>query len=83
MLMSVNFFLLFMLFYVISDNPEMCMNLCLLQSKFNDLDPELLSAEVTKYGKYVNQLEKGLPPNSVVPHLKTSVDTMREKVGSD
>lgn len=52
----------------------------LLQSKFSDLDPELLSAQVNKYGKYVNQLEKGLPPNSVVPHLKDGVDAMRKKV---
>lgn len=53
---------------------------CLLQSKFTDLDSELLSAQVNKYGKYVNQLEKGLPPNSVVPHLKAAVDAIREKV---
>ncbi|KAL7841172.1 hypothetical protein SRHO_G00248630 [Serrasalmus rhombeus] len=51
-----------------------------LQSKFDELDPELLSAQVNKYGKYVNQLEKGLPPNSVVPHLKATVDSMREKL---
>ncbi|KAI5628238.1 dynein heavy chain 6, axonemal isoform X2 [Silurus asotus] len=51
-----------------------------MQSKFDDLDPELLSAQVNKYSKYVNQLEKGLPPNSVVPHLKVGVNTMREKM---
>ncbi|XP_017317258.1 dynein axonemal heavy chain 6 isoform X2 [Ictalurus punctatus] len=51
-----------------------------MQSKFTDLDSELLSAQVNKYGKYVNQLEKGLPPNSVVPHLKAAVDAIREKL---
>lgn len=53
---------------------------CLLQSKFNELNHELLTVEVNKYGKYVHQLEKGLPPNSVLPHLKANVDTMRKKV---
>ncbi|XP_053335345.1 dynein axonemal heavy chain 6-like [Clarias gariepinus] len=51
-----------------------------MQSKFNDLDPELLNTQVTKYGKYVNQLEKGLPPNNVVPLLKTGVEAVREKL---
>ncbi|KAI4873222.1 hypothetical protein NFI96_025127 [Prochilodus magdalenae] len=51
-----------------------------MQSKFDELDPELLSAQVNKYGKYVSQLEKGLPPNTVVPHLKAGVDSMREKL---
>lgn len=53
---------------------------CLLQSKFNHLDPEFLSAQVNRSGKYVSQLEKGLPPNSVVPHLKDGVDAVRKKV---
>ncbi|MCJ8749245.1 hypothetical protein PDJAM_G00174240 [Pangasius djambal] len=51
-----------------------------MQSKFVDLDPELLSAQVNKYGKYMNQLEKGLPPNNVVSHLKAGVDAMRKKL---
>ncbi|XP_066516038.1 dynein axonemal heavy chain 6 isoform X2 [Hoplias malabaricus] len=51
-----------------------------MQSKFDELDPEQLSAQVNKYAKYVNQLEKGLPSNSVVPHLKAGVDSMREKL---
>lgn len=53
---------------------------CLLQSKFDELDPELLSAQVNKYIKHVNQLEKGLPPNSAVPHLKDGVDAIKKKV---
>lgn len=54
--------------------------MCLLQSTFHDLDPEVLSVQVNKYNKYVNQLEKGLPPNSVVPKLKAGVEAMKEKV---
>ena len=33
-----------------------------------------------KYAKNVMQLEKGLPPNGVVPILKEKVDLMRERV---
>jgi len=33
-----------------------------------------------KYAKTVMQLEKGLPPNSVVPILKEKVEGMRHKV---
>ena len=33
-----------------------------------------------KYAKSVMQLEKGLPPNSVVPKLKEKVELMRERV---
>ena len=33
-----------------------------------------------KYAKTVMQLEKGLPPNSVVPILKEKVEGMRQKV---
>jgi dynein heavy chain len=33
-----------------------------------------------KYAKSVMQLEKGLPPNQVVPMLKEKVETMRERV---
>ncbi|XP_040273964.1 dynein heavy chain 6, axonemal [Bufo bufo] len=51
-----------------------------MQSKFETLDPELLNSLVLKYAKFVNQLEKGLPPNTVVPCLKDKVDKMKEKV---
>ncbi|XP_041935143.1 dynein heavy chain 6, axonemal [Alosa sapidissima] len=51
-----------------------------LECKFDKLDPEVLSAQVAKYSKYVNQLEKGLPPNTVVPELKRHVEGMREKL---
>lgn len=53
---------------------------CSLQCKFEELDSDELSAQVTKYSKIVMQLEKGLPPNNVVSRLKDHVDSMREKV---
>nr|XP_054751474.1 dynein axonemal heavy chain 6-like isoform X1 [Lytechinus pictus]XP_054751475.1 dynein axonemal heavy chain 6-like isoform X1 [Lytechinus pictus] len=50
------------------------------EAEFNELDPEDLSTNVAKYGKSVHQLEKGLPPNHVVPKLKEKVEIMREKL---
>ena len=50
------------------------------QAPFNELSPETLNAEVMKYVKDVLKLEKGLPPNGVVPILKEKVDNMRVKV---
>ncbi|VCW69734.1 unnamed protein product [Gulo gulo] len=51
-----------------------------LKSKFDYLDPEFLNSQVSKYAKFVTQLEKGLPPNSVVPQLKHKVEKMKEKL---
>ncbi|KAH0505566.1 Dynein heavy chain 6, axonemal [Microtus ochrogaster] len=51
-----------------------------LKSKFDCLDPEALNSQVTKYAKFVTQLEKGLPPNNVVPQLKYKVERMKEKL---
>ncbi|XP_015279206.1 PREDICTED: dynein heavy chain 6, axonemal [Gekko japonicus] len=51
-----------------------------MESKFDSLDPESLNSQVSKYAKYVSQLEKGLPPNSVVPRLKEKVERMKEKL---
>lgn len=50
------------------------------QCRFDSLDPELFNTQVSKYAKFVHQLEKGLPPNSVVPRLKEKVERMKEKV---
>ncbi|ELK30056.1 Dynein heavy chain 6, axonemal [Myotis davidii] len=50
------------------------------KSKFDSLDPESLNSQVSKYAKFVTQLEKGLPPNSVVPQLKSKVEKMKEKL---
>ncbi|XP_071788570.1 dynein axonemal heavy chain 6-like isoform X3 [Asterias amurensis] len=47
---------------------------------FDSLDPEELSSTVARFGKSVHQLEKGLPPNHVVPKLKERVEGMREKL---
>ena len=47
------------------------------------MDPEALTGHVAKYGKSVQQLEKGLPPNHVVPKLKEKVEDMREKVSEE
>ncbi|XP_053520536.1 dynein axonemal heavy chain 6 [Artibeus jamaicensis] len=51
-----------------------------LKSKFDCLDPDVLNSQVSKYAKFVTQLEKGLPPNSVVPQLKQKVEKMRERL---
>ncbi|XP_063073303.1 dynein axonemal heavy chain 6 [Engraulis encrasicolus] len=51
-----------------------------MECKFEELDPEVLSSQVAKYSKYVMQLEKGLPPNTVVPQLKRHVEDLREKL---
>ena len=50
------------------------------QALFESIDPEVLSNQVMKYHKTVIQLEKGLPPNAVVPQLRSKVDKMRHKV---
>ena len=39
-----------------------------------------MTSLTAKYGKVVHQLEKGLPPNGVVPLLKERVEDMRDKV---
>ena len=52
----------------------------IFQTPFEELNPETLSNQVLKYAKTVMQLEKGLPPNSVVPILKDKVEGMRHKV---
>ncbi|XP_053147968.1 dynein axonemal heavy chain 6 isoform X2 [Hemicordylus capensis] len=51
-----------------------------MECKFDSLDPELLNSQVSKYAKFVHQLEKGLPPNNVVPRLKEKVESMKEKL---
>ena len=48
--------------------------------KFHDLDAEFISATTMKYQKAMGQLEKGLPPNGVLPVLKEKIDSMREKI---
>ncbi|CAL1541921.1 unnamed protein product [Lymnaea stagnalis] len=47
---------------------------------FDSLDPEQMGNTVLRYAKSVMQLEKGLPPNGVVPVLKTKVESMRDRM---
>ncbi|GCC25591.1 hypothetical protein chiPu_0004002 [Chiloscyllium punctatum] len=51
-----------------------------LQLKFETIDAEELASEVAKYSKFVNQLEKGLPSNTVAATLKDNVEQMRQKL---
>lgn len=51
-----------------------------LKLPFEEINPEDLNTSVMKYVKAVLQLEKGLPPNGVVPILKEKVESMRSKV---
>ena len=51
-----------------------------LEENLLKLDAEDMNGQVTKFQKYVNQLEKGLPPNTIVPILKTRVDGMKTKM---
>ncbi|XP_071360020.1 dynein axonemal heavy chain 6 [Trachinotus anak] len=50
------------------------------QSTLEQLDLEQFSSQVTKYSKYVNQLEKGLQCNNVVPSLKAKVEVMKQRL---
>ncbi|KAH3860157.1 hypothetical protein DPMN_023048 [Dreissena polymorpha] len=50
------------------------------QVAFETLEPESMNATTMKYAKSVMQLEKGLPPNAVVPKLKEKVELMRERL---
>lgn len=50
------------------------------EAKFEDLEPETLNQIVNKYSKNVYQVEKGLPPNNLVPKLKQKVEDMRNKM---
>ena len=47
---------------------------------FEELQPDSVNGQVLKFAKSVYQLEKGLPPNSLVPHLKSKVEAMRAKM---
>lgn len=52
------------------------------QSKLQQLDIDQIGSQITKYDKYVDQLEEGLPKNSVVSSLKDKMDVMTHMVGS-
>nr|XP_046259789.1 dynein axonemal heavy chain 6 isoform X2 [Scatophagus argus] len=50
------------------------------QSTLEQLDLEQFSSQVIKYGKYISQLEKGLPRNNVVSSLKDKVEVMKQRL---
>lgn len=52
------------------------------QSKLQQLDLDQIRSQITKFDKYVDQLEEGLPKNSVVSSLKDKMEVMRHMVGS-
>lgn len=47
------------------------------------MQPDAVGAQVQKYAKTVYQLDKGLPPNGVVPTLKFKVEGMKDMVCGD
>ncbi|XP_034941913.1 dynein heavy chain 6, axonemal [Chelonus insularis] len=47
---------------------------------FNSLDIEEITNMIMRYSKIVNQLEKGLPSNDVLPQFKSEVKQMQEKL---
>ncbi|CAH8607108.1 unnamed protein product [Heterobilharzia americana] len=51
-----------------------------MKADFFKLNPEDLTNVTMKYVKSVNLLEKGLPPNTVVPLLKEKVEDIRGKL---
>lgn len=54
----------------------------IIQANFEELQTDSVSAQVQKYIKTVYQLDKGLPPNGVVPTLKFKVEAMKDMVYS-
>ncbi|XP_075319652.1 dynein axonemal heavy chain 6 [Odontesthes bonariensis] len=50
------------------------------QSTLKQLDLEQFGSQVSNYSKNVNQLEKGLPPNNLVPSLKEKVEVMKQRL---
>ena len=62
--------------FVITSNHSLLQH----QVPFETLDPEQMNNTTLRYAKSVMQLEKGLPPNGVVPILKEKVEVMRERV---
>ncbi|CAH2227831.1 jg9826 [Pararge aegeria aegeria] len=47
---------------------------------FNTLDIDEIQTITGNYGKIFNQLDKGLPPNKIVPCCKATIDIIKEKV---
>lgn len=47
---------------------------------FNTLDMEEIQTTTINFGKVFNQLDKGVPPNKIVPKCKETIDIIKEKV---
>ncbi|XP_008406386.1 dynein heavy chain 6, axonemal-like isoform X2 [Poecilia reticulata] len=50
------------------------------QTQLKEMDMEELNSQISKFNQYVEQLERGLPPNSSVVVLKNKVEKMKQKV---
>lgn len=51
-----------------------------MKADFFKINTEEMQNNTMKYAKIVIQLEKGLPPNNVIPVLKAKVENIKEKV---
>ncbi|KAI8430876.1 hypothetical protein MSG28_001009 [Choristoneura fumiferana] len=47
---------------------------------FNTLDIDDVQNTTINFGKVFNQLDKGLPPNKIVPRCKETIDIIKEKL---
>ncbi|VVC96959.1 unnamed protein product, partial [Leptidea sinapis] len=47
---------------------------------FNTLDMDEIQNTTINYGKQFNQLDKGLPPNKIVPECKETINVIKEKI---
>ncbi|KAK0176317.1 hypothetical protein PV328_000464 [Microctonus aethiopoides] len=47
---------------------------------FNSLNVEEMTNMTVRYAKYINQLEKGLMKNDIVPKLKEDIELIRDKL---
>ncbi|XP_045784195.1 dynein axonemal heavy chain 6 [Maniola jurtina] len=47
---------------------------------FNTLDIDEIQATTINYGKIFNQLDKGLPPNKILPGCKETINVIKEKL---
>lgn len=51
-----------------------------MKMDISTIQPDAMNGQVMKFAKNIHQLEKGLPPNFLVPKLKAKVEEMREKM---
>lgn len=50
------------------------------EANFHTLDIDDIQTTTINFGKAFNQLDKGLPPNKIVPKCKETIDIIKEKV---